>query len=77
MKKYMSLKLWGIFCKPAVVHKSYFDCVMKATGWKVKVAKMFVMLIVWCKIKKKLLQTTIPLRKLFQLKVYNHPVKNV
>ena len=57
---------------------SYYDCVMNATAWKVKVANMFVMLITWCKIQeKKLLQTTIHLRKWIQLKVFNHPVNNV
>ena len=51
---------------------------MKATAWKVKVAHMFAMLIIWCKIeKKKLPQITIPLRKWIQLKVCSHPVKNV
>ena len=38
---------------------------------------MFVMLIICCKIQKKLLQITIPLRKYIQIKVYSHPVKNV
>ena len=28
---------------------SYFDCVINATAWKVKVANMFVKLIIWCK----------------------------
>ena len=51
--KYMLLKLWGRFCTPAVVHTSYFDCVMKATAWKVKVANMFAMLIIWRNIQKK------------------------
>ena len=49
----MPLKLWGRFCTSAVVHTSYFDCVMKATVWKVKVANMFAMLIIWIKIQKK------------------------
>ena len=73
----MPLKLWGLFLH-AVVHTSYFDCVMKATTWKVKVANMVAMLIIWGKIQKKnVLQITIPLRKSIQLKVYSHPVKNV
>ena len=50
---YMPLKLWGLLCTPAVVHTSYFDCVIKATAWKVKVANMFAMLIKWGKIQKK------------------------
>ena len=74
----MPLKLWGLFCTAALVHASYFDCVMNATVWKVKAANMFVMLLIWCKIeKKKLLETTIPLRKWIWSKVYSHPVKNV
>ena len=36
----MSLKLWGLFCTPAVVYASYFDCVVNATTWKVKVANI-------------------------------------
>ena len=51
--KHMLLKLWGFFCILAVVHTSYFDCVMKATAPKVKVANMFAMLIIWCKIQKR------------------------
>ena len=35
--KYVPLKLWDCFCTPDVVHTSYFDCVMKATAWKMKV----------------------------------------
>ena len=31
-------------------------CVMKVTSWKVKVANMFVMLIIWCKIQEEGLQ---------------------
>ena len=72
----MSLQLWDLFCTPAVMHTTYFDYVLKATLWKVKVAYMFAMLIKWRKIqKKKLLQITIPLRKWIQLKVYSHSVK--
>ena len=37
----MPLKLWDCFCKPAVAYTSHFDCVMKATAWKMKVANMF------------------------------------
>ena len=55
-----------------------FYCVMKATTWKVKVANMVAMLMIWAKIQKRnVLQITIPLRKSIQLKVYSHPVKNV
>ena len=43
----------SLLCRPAVAHISYFDCLMKATAWKVKVANMFAMLIIWCKIQKK------------------------
>ena len=39
--KHMLLKLWGLPCTPAVVHTSYFECVIKAAAWKVKVSNMF------------------------------------
>ena len=52
--KYMPLKLRSLFCLPAVVHTSYFDCVMNVTAWKVKVANMFVMLAKWYKIQGKI-----------------------
>ena len=42
------------FCTPAVVYTRYFACVKKATARKVKVAKMLAMLIIWCKILKKI-----------------------
>ena len=64
----MPLKLWGLSCTPAVMHRSYFDCVMKETAWKVKVRNIFAMLIIWgevkglCKIKG-------------QLKVYDIMIK--
>ena len=46
--------------------------VMNATAWKVEVANMFVVLIMWCKIQEKtILQTTIHLRKWIQLNVYS------
>ena len=52
----------GLFCTLAVVYTCYFDCVMKANAWKVKVANIFAMLNIWCKIEtKKMLQITIPL----------------
>ena len=56
---------------------SYFDCVTneQQERWKSQICW-------WCwlygvKYRKKLLQTTIPLRKWIQLKVYSHTVKNV
>ena len=76
--KYMPLYGWGVFCTPAVAYTtytSYFGCVMKAASWKVKVANIFAILIIWC--KKKLLPTIISLRKWIQLEVYSHPMKNV
>ena len=74
----MPLKLRGPFCTQIVVHTSYFDCVVKANGWMMKVANMFAMLIIWCKIQqKKLLHIKIPFRKWIQLNVYGHSVKNV
>ena len=50
----MPLKLWGLFCSPTVAHTSSFGYAIKATTWKVKVANMFAMLIIWCKIQKKI-----------------------
>ena len=50
----MPLTLWGLFCMPAVVYTSCFDCVMKATAWKVKNANTFAMLIICCEIKEKI-----------------------
>ena len=70
--KHMLLKLWGLPCTPAVVHTSYFECLIKAAARKVKVSNMFAMLIEWGKIQKKLLRITIPLRKWIR----GHPVKN-
>ena len=48
--------------------------VTNPTAWKVKVANMLVVLIIWCKIQEEnycKLQTTINLRKWIQLKVYS------
>ena len=50
----MLLKIWSLFCTPAVVDTSYFDCAMNSTAWKVKVTNMFLMLIVCCTIPKKI-----------------------
>ena len=49
----------------------YFDCVINVTTWKLNVANMFMMLIIWCKIPE------ISMRKWIQLNVCSQPVKNV
>ena len=49
----------------------YFECVMKGTAWKVQVANVFAIIILWCKTQEKILHNTIPLRKQTQLKVYS------
>ena len=42
-----------IYCKMYAMEAMTPFVVMNATAWKVKVANMFVMLIIWCKIQEK------------------------
>ena len=65
------------FCRPSVVHTSYFDCVMKATALKVKVTNMFGMLIIWGKVYKKITSIYNSFEKMNPIKGLSHPVKKV
>ena len=58
-----AIKAMSPFFHASCFAYSCFDWVVNATERKVKVASMFVMLIICCKIQGKLLQTTIPLKK--------------